>query len=764
MGTGAGMGRIGWAPRAQQGAAIVALTVLGACAGGGGGGGGAATSNPTPPINNPTPAPANYPLASSAEYQENWGLGAINAEAAFAYGATGAGVIVGVIDTGVNASQPDLAANISPQSTDIIAGRDQPSGVNLHATFVASIIAATFNGQGTVGVAYDSTILSVRADSAGSCSGQTSTDCSFDDVDLANGISYAVAHGAKVINLSVGGTTPDSVPFQQALSKAVAAGVVFAIAAGNEGAANPDWPAAYATDPRYQGAILAVGALTQAGALASYSNQAGSAAADYVVAPGDNITTACTGTSCWQVSGTSFAAPHVAGALALLLQAFPNLSGQQAVAILLKTTDDLGATGVDAVYGDGLIDLGKAFSPIGALSVPTANGGNVSVSTTQSSSPTILSPAFGDAVARSQALTTVGYDDYQRLFVVNLATGYRSAPRAPALQGSALSERQASVVISGANGSRLELTSGAADHSLESDLDPTGVMEGLRMAEAPLADINLSFTAGRFNFQAWSGQGGMAPAGDLAASRDAFASLSKPDHAARAGLSFGPLQVSAEAGGGSPFSLYGLNDLPASSYMLSSLKFADPRLTASLSAGRLTEPLGPLGSFLPQTTINAMPASTGFVSGQLDWKALPLLALSAQASVGQSSGTGEQLRLQSGATSTTWRLAAQSLCPAGAGGCTQFSASIDQPIRLEAGQFTAVLADVPASYFDPLHFSTRTLSASPSGRQLDFRLGMDRDFARLGHLQLQAVAITDENNEVGTPLNLGLLASWRSSF
>jgi subtilisin family serine protease len=145
----------------------------------------------------------------------------IQASAAFNAGASGQGILVADIDTGADPTQPDLVGAISPLSTDIIAGRNQPVGTDQHANEVDTVLAARFNNFGTLGVAYDSTILSIRADT-----GPMNT---FNDSDLANGIEYAIANHARIINLSLGAPTPSSFAFQQAMQQAVAAGIVFTI-------------------------------------------------------------------------------------------------------------------------------------------------------------------------------------------------------------------------------------------------------------------------------------------------------------------------------------------------------------------------------------------------------------------------------------------------------------------------------------------------------------------------------------------------------
>jgi hypothetical protein len=111
-------------------------------------------------------------------------------------------------------------------------------------------------------------------------------------------------------------------------------------------------------------------------------------------------------------SGTSFSAPTVSGAVALMAQAFPNLTGQQIVSILFQTADDLGAAGVDSVYGHGRLNLQRAFSPVGTTSLADSK---VPVAGSD------LPPAAGDAGKSSLSMGAVILDGYDRAFVLNLA-------------------------------------------------------------------------------------------------------------------------------------------------------------------------------------------------------------------------------------------------------------------------------------------------------------------------------------------------------
>ena len=702
---------------------------------------------------------------------------------AFSAGASGQGITIADIDSGADPSLPDMSGAISALSVDIVpAGEPQASpgsavGYDPHGNFVTSVIGARYNGFGTIGVAYDSTILEIRADSCSS--GTSANNCNtsspndprvdkniaFQDSDLAAGIEYAIQHGAKVINLSLGGPSPVGADLQQALADAVNAGIAITVAAGNDSAANPDFPARLAVDPRYAGLMVAVGATDQTGALASFSNMAGSAANGYLAAPGDNLPVDCDQNNvCTIVSGTSFSAPHVAGAIALLMQAFPNLTAAQALNLLFTTADDAGAAGTDAVYGRGVLDLTKAFQPAGSMSVPTSGAGAVTVTgggdgitafTAGGVPVSVTGSALGDSLHSSHGLTTVGYDSYHRLFKIDLASAYR-APQARGLIAAPPAQQQTSADFSLPAGARLALASGgplvAADEARENRI--------LTQTTDP-AFAAAQVSVGRLTMVAWRGQGGAQP--DLGAPRDAFQAIAAPDQVLAARLGFGRWSVDAEGGLDdqrlAPFASAPVN---GSSYVRVGTGYAGAGFSARAAMGSLTEPLGPLGSTL--TGGFAIPATTRFLTlgGE---KALPDgLTLYGEASLGETRFAGPLLRISSWSMSSSWRIGLTGDCAARWKACSHFGAELAQPLRFETGAMTADLADPPAHYFDPLSFSQRHIAIAPSGRELDLRLFADRDLGAWGFVRLEASAADEEGNIARAPFGLGFIASWRYGF
>src|SRR5206468_6179254 len=137
--------------------------------------------------------------------------------------------------------------------------------------------AAARNGSNTLGVAFDATIVSERADEPGTCAGKDG--CAFYDDGIANGIDAARAAGARVINLSLGGSTPGST-LLGAMQRAVNAGIVLVIAAGNDGTANPD-PFALTPAQQFGGSVIIAGAIDSNKQIASFSDKAGTGANAY---------------------------------------------------------------------------------------------------------------------------------------------------------------------------------------------------------------------------------------------------------------------------------------------------------------------------------------------------------------------------------------------------------------------------------------------------------------------------------------------------
>ena len=261
---------------------------------------------------------------------------------------------VAVLDTGIDAGHPDLTGRVLAGRNEVTPGAT-PNDDNGHGTMTAGIIGAnTNNGVGVAGVAWNVKILPVKVlDDQGSGY----------DSDIINGINWAAANGAKVINMSLGGDDDDSL-LHDAVTAAVNKGVVVVVAAGNTGANAPHYPAAYPE-------VIAVGATDNNGALTSFSTQG-----DWVdiAAPGWNILT--TGPRSlttadflpyWSGSGTSFSAPMVAGVAALVRNKYPTYTPAQIMAKLKSTARDAGPRGLDPFYGAGILDaynaLGGSWAP-----------------------------------------------------------------------------------------------------------------------------------------------------------------------------------------------------------------------------------------------------------------------------------------------------------------------------------------------------------------------------------------------------------------
>lgn len=300
-------------------------------------------------------------------------------------------VLVGIVDTGIDLSHPDLASRVALSKSFVGGSADDQIG---HGTFVAGeIAAATGNAQGIAGIAFPAKLIVAKV---------VGTDQMIDPGIEAQAIRWEVDHGAKIVNLSLGALRDplDSAldtfsPIEAgAIRYATKHGVLVVAAVGNgDDAPSTPWP--YADWPAALPHVLGVGAYGQDGNVPSFSNR-DSAFVD-VVAPGMGILSTfpraltalrptcvdqgysdCAGHDYRDGAGTSFAAPQVTAAAALLLAVHPGLTPDQLSTILERSADDVTpatgcahcSVGRDALSGRGGLDIADALQSVTSGAIP----------------------------------------------------------------------------------------------------------------------------------------------------------------------------------------------------------------------------------------------------------------------------------------------------------------------------------------------------------------------------------------------------------
>ncbi|MBW3585561.1 MAG: S8 family serine peptidase [Cyanobacteria bacterium 0813] len=299
-------------------------------------------------LNRSNPFPAIPDLGGT-----NGALDVINAPEVWNQNITGNGIVVAVVDSGVDYTHPDLDDNIwrnageiagngidddgngyidDIRGWDFVASDNNPMDLDFdgHGTHIAGAIAAERNDFGITGVAPNAKIMPVRVLDA-SLNGDLN--------NVAAGIRYAADNGANVINLSLGNDFVPSKLVNDAIEYANNKGSVVVMAAGNSGVDQPDYPARNADSLG-----IAVGSIDINGRMADTSNRAGSTALDYLVAPGVDIYSTTPYNTYDTLTGTSMATPQVAGVAALVLNANPTLTPAQVDYILTTTANRNGVT------------------------------------------------------------------------------------------------------------------------------------------------------------------------------------------------------------------------------------------------------------------------------------------------------------------------------------------------------------------------------------------------------------------------------------
>ncbi|MGQ9601928.1 MAG: S8 family peptidase [Candidatus Bipolaricaulia bacterium] len=256
-------------------------------------------------------------------------------------GYEGEGVRVALLDSGLDPDHPDLRANYRG-GYDFVNGDPEPWDDNGHGTEVAGVLAAAEDGSGLVGVAPRAELYAVKV-LGGNAHGAIS--------DVVKGLEWAVQHGMDVVNMSLG-TPEDSRALREAVRAAFEAGLVLVAPAGNESGAVL-FPAAYPE-------VIAVSATTKADRLAPFSNFGPEVD---LAAPGEEIPTTDLKGRYSLVSGTSFAAPHVAGTAALLISSGVR-DNREVRARLEQSAEELVGLSREE-QGFGLVDAAAAVLGLG---------------------------------------------------------------------------------------------------------------------------------------------------------------------------------------------------------------------------------------------------------------------------------------------------------------------------------------------------------------------------------------------------------------
>lgn len=383
-----------------------------------------------------------------------WGVSDINAPAVWAMGYNGTGVLVGMIDTGVNYNHLDLADHMwnggsqyPHHGWDFYNNDNDPidDGPLGHGSHTAGTVASDGTAGTQAGVAPNATIMAIKTLSGGGngTEGQT-----------ISGIGFAVQQGCDIFSMSLGWqTTSQRANFRTACNNALAAGTIGAIAAGNEGAQQgfypvpgnvrtpgdcpPPWLNPAQTLTGGLSCVVTVGATTEAHVNAYFSSVGPvswtgvSPWNDYAYNPGmglidpDVAAPGVNTKSClWNnnsgytfMDGTSMATPHVAGTMALMLDKNPNLTPAQIDQYLEMTALDWGSPGKDNLYGAGRIDAAAAVA-----AVPGGTTPNVTITLTPTGSTAL--PATGGTLNFNLAIQN--NDTFSNSFVVWLELTYPS--------------------------------------------------------------------------------------------------------------------------------------------------------------------------------------------------------------------------------------------------------------------------------------------------------------------------------------------------
>jgi subtilisin len=256
----------------------------------------------------------------------------------------GRGIKVAILDTGIDLNHPDLRPNVKG-AVSFVPNETALDG-NGHGTHCAGTIGAVINGAGVVGVAPEASLYGVKV-LANSGSGQFSW--------IIAGINWAIQNKMQIVSMSLGGSSAPTA-LEQVCNAAFSAGVLVVAAAGNAGPPPAGQPTSVGFPGRYKN-VIAVSAIDSNNVIAGFSSRGPEVE---ICAPGVQVLSTAPGGGYQQLSGTSMACPHVAGAAAVVWGSHRFATNVQIWNLLGATVDNLGNPGWDPLYGYGRVNTDQA--------------------------------------------------------------------------------------------------------------------------------------------------------------------------------------------------------------------------------------------------------------------------------------------------------------------------------------------------------------------------------------------------------------------
>jgi hypothetical protein len=642
-------------------------------------------------------------------------------------------VKIAIVDTGINPNLPEFAGKIDPASRDIVGSRGLVDTEG-HGSAVSGVAAAARNGSDIQGVAFNSTILSFNTSNPNDC--DEKEGCKHSSSHIAQAVDLARVNGAKVINISLGGGDA-SATVNAAIARAAAAGILVVMSAGNEGeettGGNPEM---FALSAAQFGNVIIAGAHDASRNIAPFSNRAGTGANNYLTALGARVRSFDEEGTPYLWSGTSFSAPVISGAAALLASAFPNLTGQQIIQILYGSADDAGAAGIDPVFGRGILNIARAFQPQGTLTVAGTKAPVGSLGG-QGSNP------MGDAGPRIAGMIVL--DGFERAYVLDLAKSLRAAQQErpleqafqPGLSTATAGARNMAVSITVDRKLAGDVTVGLAQLGLTfEDARRARVLSGMaisRLTAKTAVAMGLS-ESGKTLEQRLSGQ----PQNAFLVARDPMSRLGfQGDSAGALGLrhKLGPVGLTVTGERGEVLQPGFDRSVEQPRYNVASIA-VDRRVgpaTLRLGASRMGEEATVLGARFSDS-IGAGGGTSWFADGSASlrlgagWDAYAAYRRGWTSTAG-GAGLAERGRMSTDA----WTFDVSKLNALRQG--DKFALRVMQPLRVRSGGFDL---SVPVAYdyaTRSASYETRLFNLAPTGREIDFEAAYGMDvLGGAGHL------------------------------